>query len=171
MRGRFEGFAAVRHRSEYPLNKRNPGYGLSCMFAVVRAGCRQTVVNRPHGRRSAFAQGTPSMRRSAPYQGVHTKNVGHPPGASLPYPVTRAVATSVAVSASWAASHASLAVVVAISVASRSPRPTPARSCGSCTPRRRTRSPRRARPCAGCSPCAVRFSSTSRRSPRDSPAA
>jgi hypothetical protein len=45
MRGRFEGFAAVRHRSEYPLNKRNPGYGLSCMFAVVRAGCRQTVVN------------------------------------------------------------------------------------------------------------------------------
>src|SRR5215213_10879558 len=45
-RGRREGFAVVRYCSKNRLNKPNPWIVPPRMFAVVRAGCRQTVVNR-----------------------------------------------------------------------------------------------------------------------------
>jgi hypothetical protein len=46
MRGRREGFADVRYRSEMRLNKPNPRTFPPRMFAAVRTGCRQTVVNQ-----------------------------------------------------------------------------------------------------------------------------
>src|SRR5919112_60150 len=45
MRGRSEGFAAVRYRSKNRLNKPNPRIVPPRMFAIVRAGCRQIVVS------------------------------------------------------------------------------------------------------------------------------
>ena len=42
---RRKGFAVVHYCSKNRLNKPNPRYGPSRMFAVVRLGCRQTVVN------------------------------------------------------------------------------------------------------------------------------
>jgi hypothetical protein len=45
MRGRSEGFAAVRYRSKNRLDKANPRIVPPRMFAIVRAGCRQIVVS------------------------------------------------------------------------------------------------------------------------------
>jgi hypothetical protein len=45
MRGRSEGFAVIRRRSEMRLNKLDSRSVPSRMFAVVRVGCRQTVVS------------------------------------------------------------------------------------------------------------------------------
>jgi hypothetical protein len=48
MRRRSEDFATVRYRSKNRLNKPNPRIVSSPMFAVVRVGCRQTVVSCVH---------------------------------------------------------------------------------------------------------------------------
>jgi hypothetical protein len=47
-RRRSEDFATVRYRSKNRLNKPNPRIVSSPMFAVVRVGCRQTVVSCVH---------------------------------------------------------------------------------------------------------------------------
>jgi hypothetical protein len=45
IRRRREGFAAVRYRSKNRLNKPNSRIVLPRVFAIVRVGCRQTVVS------------------------------------------------------------------------------------------------------------------------------
>ena len=45
MRGRSEGFAVVHQRSKNRLTKPNLHISPSRMFALVRSGCRQTVVS------------------------------------------------------------------------------------------------------------------------------
>jgi hypothetical protein len=42
---RRDGFAVVRYRSKNRSNKPNPWIVPLWKFAIVRAGCRQTVVN------------------------------------------------------------------------------------------------------------------------------